>query len=254
VKDGDVTTKGNLGSGVTASNYFDVAGSGGFPGIPAYGGTTGLNGSTVSATGWLVNSAYSSTKVYNSAYYLNAIPANIIPAIVPVNSEPGSYFTSGGTADSNGYYWYEYDGTATGLDFNISSAVSLGTRKVILIVKGANLNIGGNINLTKGSGFFLTVSTKNIVVASTVGGGGAANLEGIYVADGQFQTGTSATQLWIRGTVAAYGDGGLNLQRDLGSAGNPTTPAELFEYAPDQEILFPAKLSRYPSNWREVAP
>ncbi|EKD31615.1 MAG: hypothetical protein ACD_77C00290G0001, partial [uncultured bacterium] len=54
------------------------------------------------------------------------------------------------------------------------------------------------------------------------------------------------------GTVAGYG--GINLQRNLGNVINQTMPAELFEYAPDQELLFPIELSTRVTNWREVAP
>jgi len=131
-----------------------------------------------------------------------------------------------------------------------------------LIVKGADTYLTGKINLTKGSGFFMLIAgvnsggTKgNIIVDSGVGGGAGANLEGIYVADGQFSTGTTGTetdsQLWIRGSVVSYG--GFNLQRHLGNSNN-TTAAELFEYAPDLELLYPSKLGARSINWQEVAP
>jgi len=81
-------------------------------------------------------------------------------------------------------------------------------------------------------------------------------LQGIFIADGVFNTGTGGTktdsQLWIRGTVAGYG--GVNLQRDLGNTNNSTTPAEFFEYAPDLELLFPVDLASQVTNWREIAP
>jgi len=65
--------------------------------------------------------------------------------------------------------------------------------------------ICGNINLTKGSGFFLAVSGKNIVVASTVGGGGGQTLRGIFMPTGQFQTGLPPLRLLVRGTVGPIG-------------------------------------------------
>jgi hypothetical protein len=257
VKDGDVTTNGSIGSTLPASTgiYFNEAGSGGYPGVPMYGGSINLTASNVSETGWMANSAASSAKMYNSSFFINSIPADVVINTVPSSSVDGSFFESGGTA-SYGYYWYVYDATSTGIDLSINSAANLGTRKVILIVKGASLNIGGSINLTDGSGFFLGVSSANINVASTVGGSGSADLEGVYVADLSFTTGTGGTstdsQLWLRGTVAAFG--GISLQRDLGGSANAASPAEYFEYAPDQELLFPTKLSVRPSAWREVAP
>jgi hypothetical protein len=227
VKDGDVVTNGGIQSAVPSGSFFELPGDGGYPGIPAYGGSTNLTMANVSATGWLANSAYSPAKIFNSDYFINSIPADVVINGVTDNSPDGSFFASGGTS-SYGYYWYVYDGTSTGLDLNITSAANLGSRKVILIVKGADLNIGGNISLTKGVGFFLAVTNKSINVSPSVGGGGLPNLEGIFFADGQFQTGTggagSDTQLWIKGAVAA---GGVALQRDLGGTQNVTlTPPD----------------------------
>ena len=266
VKDADVTTNGDLNSHVpvTAGLYFDTVGNGGYPGIPTFGGSTNLTGAgiNVSTKGWLAASGYSSTKIYNSAYFLNSVPANTIINSLG-SSIDGSAIASGGTA-TNGVYWYEYDPLQNGgLDLTINTAANIGSRKVILIagalkdgvIQMADVSIKGNINLTKGSGFFLLVA-KNIIVDPGVGGAGP-NLEGIYVADGQFQTGVAATQLWVRGTTVAYDTAktgtGIMLQRDLAGL-NSTTPAELFEYAPDLELLFPEQISARTVNWQEVAP
>ena len=261
VKDSDVATNQDLRSTIPPGLMFGKNGDGGYPGVAVYGTSTNLTKTNVSATGWLVNTTYSTSKIYDSNYFINSIPGDAVINPILSSSVAGSFFASGGTA-YNGYYWYVYDGTANGgipLTITTPSAV-LGPRKVILIVKGANLSIKGNIKLTKGSGFFLAVAGENtagsygdIIVDPGVGGGGSANLEGIYVADGTFSSGTGGTsQLWVRGTVAAYE--GINLQRDLGSATNTTTPAEYFEYAPDQELLFPVDLAYSLTTWREVAP
>lgn len=261
VKDSDVATNQDLRSTVPPGLMFGKNGDGGYPGVAVYGTSTNLTKTNVSATGWLVNTTYSTSKIYDSNYFINSIPGDAVINPVSSSSVAGSFFASGGTA-YNGYYWYVYDGTANeGIPLTITTpSAVLGPRKVILIVKGANLSIKGNIKLTKGSGFFLAVAGKNtagnygdIIVDPGVGGGGSANLEGIYVADGTFSSGTGGTsQLWVRGTVAAYK--GINLQRDLGSATNTTTPAEYFEYAPDQELLFPVDLAYSLTTWREVAP
>jgi hypothetical protein len=218
----------------------------------------------VSETGWLANSGYNASKIYNSTYFLNAIPDDTIINSLPGPTINGASLSSGGTA-TNGIYWYEYDPALySGADLTINTDTNLGARKVILIVKGADVILNGNINLTNGSGFFLLVAgataggTKgNILVDPGVGGGATANLEGIYVTDGQFQTGHTATpgvydvQLQVRGTIASYG--GIVLQRDLGPA-NSTTPAEFFEFAPDMALLFPQKLGVRSISWQEVAP
>lgn len=250
VKDSDVSTNGDLISKVPTSLYFGLVGDGGFPGVPAFSSATSLTTTNASEKGWFANTGVTAARGFGSTYFINAIPTDATINTVSESSVDGSYFESGGSS-SNGYYWYVYDGATTGIDLNIVSPMSLGSRKVILIVKGANLNLGGNINLTKGSGFFLAVTSGNIVVGTTVGGGGD-NLEGIYVADGTFSTGATNTQLRVRGTVVGYG--GITLQRDLGAATNATTPGELFEFAPDQELLFPISLAYRLMHWREVAP
>ncbi|MCX6704349.1 MAG: hypothetical protein NTZ07_02785 [Candidatus Woesebacteria bacterium] len=199
----------------------------------------------------MANSGYNATKIYNSAYFLNAIPEGTTINTLPGSTINGTDLSSGGTA-TNGIYWYEYDPASFGGAYlTINSATSLGARKVVLIVKGADVYLKGNIKLTKGSGFFLLVSTGNIIVDPSVGGGASANLEGIYVADGQFRTGAAATQLWVRGTIATYG--GLSLERDLGAA-NSTTPSEFFEFAPDLGLFFPGVLGARNISWQEVAP
>ena len=256
VKDADILANGDVRSAVPASSYFNLVGSGGFPGVVTYSGTTNLTSTNVSTTKWLAKTAYSSNKVYGSGYFVNSIPSGATINNVSATTVPGSYFETGGAA-YNGYYWYVYDGAANGgINLTISSPASLGSRKVILIVKNASLNISGGISLTKGSGFFLGVTSGNINISTSVGGGGSANLQGIFIADGVFNTGTGGTktdsQLWIRGTVAGYG--GVNLQRDLGNTNNSTTPAEFFEYAPDLELLFPVDLASQVTNWREIAP
>lgn len=252
VKDSDVVTNGNLNSSVPTALYFSIVGSGGYPGLPVYGGTTNLTSTNVSAIKWLANSAVSTTRAFNSSYFENAIPSDATINQISATSEPISYFASGGTA-YNGYYYYEYDAGTSGIDFSITAAASssIGGRKVVLLVKGASVNLATPINLTKGKGMFLVVTTGNINVASTIGGGATPNLEGIYVADGTINTGAASTKLYVRGTMVGYG--GIVLQRDLGSS-NSTTPAEYFEYAPDQELLFPGDISYVVTRWQEVAP
>jgi len=254
VKDADVVTNGSLTSAVPTSLYFNLVGNGGFPGVSIYGTTTTLTNANIAETSkWLAKTTTVS-KRYKSDYFINAIPST-----VNINNLASSTFDqaalNGGTQSSDGYIWFVYDATATGFDLNISQ-LSLGTKKAILIVKGAGINITGKINRTLGSGFFLVVTTGNIAVDPVVGGGTTTpDLEGIFVADGSFYSGTvgnkTDSRLWVKGTVVSYGD--VNLNRDLGM-GNTTTAGELFEYAPDLEFLFPASLSAHDTTWREIAP
>lgn len=257
VVDSDISSKGDLNSAVKSPNLFGLPGLGGYPGVPSFASTTNLTNSTVSSKGWLVNSQDLSKKVFDYKYFVNQIPKDTVITNIPTESVSGSFFQSGGTL-SYGYYWYKYDGSKTGLDLTLTSPLNLGDRKVILLVDSANFYINAPINLNDGRGFFLVIVGKgaennkgNIIVDPAVGGGAGPNLEGIYEADNQFNTSESALQLKVRGSVVAYN--GVWLQRDMGNL-NPTTPAEQFEFAPDQVMLFPTKLGYRKMKWKEVAP
>jgi len=242
--------------------YFDLKGDGGYPGIPAYKDTTNLTSANVSEEGWLAHSGYNPTKIYNSAYFINAIPADLVPTLITDNPLPDNYFASHtGTTDSGGNEWFEFDPSIGSPNYTIQSE-GLGSKKVILFARNGDVNLTGPITLTKGQGSFLLITTGNIIVDPTVGSDPAsvteaspANLEGIFVSDGQFRTGTTGTssdlQLRVRGSIAAYG--GASLQRNLGTY-NPDAPAEFFEFAPDLALQFPSILGVRNMNWQEVAP
>ncbi len=251
VKDADVITNGNLTVTVpttATSPYFNLAGNGGFPGVNIYGGTTNLTGTTASVKKWLANTT-TLNDTYDSGYFFNAVPGSV--TVNPVDTGFDSTDIANGTASDDGYKWFKYD-TTDNIDLNVET-LSLGTNKVILMVKGANVNLKGKINRTLGQGFLLLVTDKNIIVDPAVGGGTTASpdLEGIFVADGGFSTGIGATNLWVKGSVVTYGN--ATLGRNLG-AGNGTTSPHMFEYAPDLEFLFPTSLTKHSSIWREVAP
>jgi len=252
VKDADVSSNGDITSGVPTALYFNLLGDGGFPGAVIYGGTTNLTSSNVSATHWLANSSFNTNKVFGSTYFINSIPADATQNNLASSTFDQTALNAGVTS-GDGYKWFTYDASTNGGAALDISAINLGTTKVILIVKNGNINVNGNIILTDGRGFFLAVTTGNIAIAPTVGGGGVANLEGVYVADGTISTGSlgasSDSRLWLRGSAIGYG--GINLQRDLA---DNSVSSEFFEYAPDQELLFPVSLSTRATNWREIAP
>ncbi len=234
VKDGDVTTNGDLISKVPSGQFFGIAGAGGYPGIPSYGSTS-LTSSNVSPTGWRAQSVSTSTKIYDYNFFENQIPIDITTNYLePVQSSD----LSGATPDLNGFEWYKYTGPLA-LDLN---SLNLGSRKVILLVKNADLNIRGNISLT--DGFFGAFVNGKTIVNSAV-----TSLEGIYLSDLSFETGVGTSALSVRGSVATYG--GVSLQRDLT---DNRAPAEFFEYAPDQILLFPKNLSTRKISWKEVSP
>ena len=237
VKDGDVTTNNDIVSAVPTTNYFGIVGTGGFPGVPVYGTTFNLSSTQnlISATRWNVNTTTTQSRIFNYAFFDNLIPDD-------VNFNNVSTLVSGGTPYTDGYEWY----TASG-DVSTSGDINIGSRKVILFVENGDLNINGRINVDDGIGFFGSFVDGNIEIAGTVTG--APSIEGIYLADNIFVTGAGTSQLHVRGSVTSFG--GTNLQRNLTNNANP---AELFEFAPDQMLLFPEKLMFRRTKWTEVAP
>lgn len=271
VKDGDVESNGDLNSAPPLPqppNFFDLKGPGGFPGIPTYNGTlSGIDSTNVSETKWLAASSITNPKIYNYQFFINQVPTSILSTFntIAAGDDVAADLTNpGATHDSNSdfYYWYKYDGNANGHQALTIPAVDIGDRKVIVFVDSADVNITGNIALNDGVGFFLLIVGQDaagnggsINVATSVGGG-AANLEGLYIGDDSFADGTlkpggDDVKLHVRGSVVAYRS--VALQRDLGAA-DVTDPAELFEYAPDQIMLFPKALSVRKINWKEIAP
>lgn len=260
-KDSDVGSGANLTAHVPPGLYFGLAPTSyaGYPGVPSYQGATDLTNTLASSLGWLVKNTTTNQRIYNYQALTSQIPADTVINALPATVTSANFNFSGTTA-SYGYKWYKYSGNG-GLPLTINGALNIGTEKVILLVDSANLQINGNINVTDGSGFFMVLVGKtatgtmgNINVAATVGGVAPQanpNLEGIYESDGIFNNTSANIQLWVRGSVVA--NGGVSLLRDL-VAGNATTPAELFEYAPDQILLYPPKLGVRKLNWKEVAP
>ena len=238
VKDGDVTATGDIVSKMPGGLYFDTVGSGGFPGVPVYRDQIAVTPGTISSTLWSANTTTSLPRIFNYSYFDNLIPDDTV-----INDISKLTTGVGVTLDANGYEWYKITGnidTAGNIDF--------GSRKVILFVKTGNFNINGKINLNDNSGFFGVFVNGNISVAGTVTG--SPSIEGMYIADTGFSTGLGTSQLNVRGSVASYG--GITLQRDLPD--DTVTPAELFEFAPDQVMLFPQKLMYKRTKWAEVAP
>jgi hypothetical protein len=175
-----------------------------------------------------------------------------IAAPKSISANIGSYLDLTSADSKYGqYYWNKVSG-----DAQITGPIDIASNKIVLLVNG-NLTINGSVHLDNGQGFFMAVVSGNINVSSSVKGPQESppvpDLEGIYFANGTFYTGSagvaSDAQLHVRGSVVA---GSFSLQRDLPN--NSVTPGELFEYGPDQVMMFPSLLSRNQVIWREVAP
>lgn len=198
---------------------------------------------------WLVKTG-TNPNIYTYQYFRNLSSGKpFVTLAANSNVDPAVVSQARGAGES--YLWIVVNGNATidqPLDIN---------QKVILFVDG-NLSINGKIRLTNANAserFLMVVVSGNINVSSSVFSASAADpaLNGIFVANGTFSTGTNGTddnRLVVRGTVAA---GAINLQRDLNDE-NVNTPAELFQYSPELVTNYPPALAVRHMIWREVAP
>lgn len=269
VIDADIITNGDIISSIPLScalpecnPLFGLEGLGGFPGVPVYGGSTASFGEgdvSSPSFGWLANTQTLFGKIYDYNFFRKMVRSDVEVSLTEIkdNSVNGGLFTSGGTK-KRGFVWYHFDGdseTNPG-DLAISSINMPSDRKVVVLVENADLYLNGAINVEDGIGFIMFIVGKNdngdkgnIFVTDDIPG--QDEIEGVFLAEGQFRTGAGDNQLHIRGMVAAYD--GIVLERDL-LDDNGDEPAEVFEFAPDFILNFPRDLTFRRLRWKEVAP
>lgn len=249
IKEGDIIADGDVSSSVPSDEYMIIYDPlplpGESPGIVAVSGSIlEPDVSIISDPGWyVVNDTYAG-KEYKYAYF-EKLASHI------GFHDPGVLIgdvSDFGAVGEGGYRWAKHSG-----DVSVNTDINIGSNKVVLFVDG-DLLINGKINV--GTGFFMAIVSENIEVDPAVGGAADSDpdIEGLYFTDGTFKSGNDPVdgedeQLHVRGTVAV---GGFDLQRNL--ADNSLTPAEYFEFAPDQTLQVPAALSKKMILWREVAP
>ncbi len=276
VRGGDVVAGGgNLVSQIPAECSLDPAGScssylildnpNGSPGVPSAGGQIFLNSREPSLQGWKIfEDQYRGSQI-NYSFFENKIPTDAPITGIIRDTIDANYFTNGGIT-YKGYYLYQFQGNdSVGKTLEITgSFANLGSRRVILFVKNADLVINTRINVQRGvGGFYAFVegnpeSSNGITIGSDVGDvlprdPEDFDLEGLFYTDKNFTTESrgqnSDYQLRIRGIVSARN---FNLQRHLPN--NAFYPAEFFEFAPDILLNFPPLLTSENITWREVNP
>ena len=139
-KDADIITSGNITSRIPSTcslpvcePSFDLDGAGGFPGIPFYAGSLNIGSfATISSTEWSANSIIASPKIYNYSFFESRMPTDTEINTIEGNEIDESAFTSDDAVESDGYYWFKYDGGESGLDLTINSDVDIGSRKIVL--------------------------------------------------------------------------------------------------------------------------
>ncbi|PIP88130.1 hypothetical protein COW80_02010 [Candidatus Beckwithbacteria bacterium CG22_combo_CG10-13_8_21_14_all_01_47_9] len=191
----------------------------GVTGLLSFNGTVNLNGNEINETGpdWQAETKYHGTPTGFS--YFQRLLAD----------DPD--------AEANGVEIYE-DFYSTIKEINVAN----GENRIILVNGYADIN--HNIYVVPG-GFLAIIASGDITVADDV-----TNVEGVFISDGIFSSGTGNKQLIGEGMFTGWT--GISLGRAL--ADNTVTPAEKFIYRPD--LLLNAYRYLFSLNiaWREVAP
>jgi hypothetical protein len=275
VRGGDIVSTGSIASRVegcffpSCLDFLDVAKNPGFssnydPGIPIYTGGIIPDTADISLTGWKADSSYVGYNtrkdlLYTFDYFEGRVKTKTLSTS---NISSAEIFKSTPTDAQN------FHNVSTPGDLTLSGPIILGDTKVVLFVNG-DLNINSTISLNDGRGFFLAIVDGDINVNANIGHAPVdvstlvdPELEGLFFATGQFDTGGGGLQLYVRGSVAAMGrasgnpatfpDEGIVLRRDL--LNNAAHPAEYFEYAPDLLFNFPPSLGEKTIRWVETAP
>lgn len=233
----------------------------GYPGIPLASADilTGSGGGSISSTNWGVErTGYTSKKTFDWQFFnskLNSVITDNWYSIpfASINN-PDALKLISTYQDSKGYKWVYRKG-----DLAINASQDLSDQKLIIFIDG-NLTINDKINFAaSGKGFLLAIVNGNITVNPSVGtdysldDDTTPDLEGIYMATGTFDTGTSGTssdkRLHLKGTIAASN---ATLRRDLPD--NSETPGTLMEFSPSLYLSFPKNISLRRLIWKEVAP
>jgi hypothetical protein len=162
-------------------------GPGGYPGVAIYNGAPPSlyqPSALVSSTGWGTNTPYTG-QTYDFNFFDKTKPAGLPDQTLNnPNSTPGTTFSFDAEAQQVGdYHWY----TATG-NTTITSDISIaGNRKVILLIRGGDLTLDGNVQIqNKTNSLFMAVVDGRIIVSSL--DTGPTLIEGLYLAEDNFVT------------------------------------------------------------------
>jgi Bacterial Ig domain len=254
---GDIGTNGDVISDIPAScvgscqDQLVTSDASGNIGIPSIGGNVSTGAGNISTTDQAVEgSAYNSSIFYTFTSFDRKVSEIVSAPTISVNTITGADLLTGGVG-SGGYLYHLYDGASLG-NLTINGDAAIGSNRVVLVVRNADVTLNGRINVTDGTGFFMLLSEDDISVSGSLGGGVTPHLEGIFYAGNQFSTGGNGsgdTQLSLRGSVVSPS---IVLSRNL--TNNAVTPAEVFTYGADQFLLIPELMSDHRVTWREILP
>lgn len=271
VNGGDaVSVGGNIVSKIGGTNMLGFTP---FFGVPIFTGsldlTPGTEATNLSNTRWKTDSSTASHLTaqgdnYDYDYFWNKFHTTVVYSGAAFSNT--TITTPGNGENKEGYdiYYKNSSLSVTGINLSLIS----GPQKVVVFVEG-DLIINGKVLVEDGVDFIMFIVRGNISVAPGVGDvahvsagtADSADLEGIYLSNQKFITNANgallSNQLYVRGLVLSFYSGpdasGITFQRDLAAA-NGSYPAEIFEYAPDQLLLFPSLYSEKSITWREAVP
>ena len=231
VKDGSAVAGGNVRSQVPPGQTLVT----GTPGVVACGGSFCPTDAQVGVGNWNVASVVSRIIADRNSYArFKAQVGNKFTAQDFPTPLADSLVISGRPATDGVIYWLAPGPTRL-------PGQNIGTSRVVLLADG-NVDITGNLTFAEG-GFLAILSGGDIKVAGSV-----TRLQGLYLAQGTFDTGDSAIPLTIDGSVAGLTR--IKLSRTFSGA----TPAELFIYHPEYLINLPTGLMRRKQFKQELVP
>lgn len=238
---GSITSKVNIGQTLIKGESAVVAAN----------GTIDLNSQQASSTNWQANTPEAISVKLNYRYDYETSYSRVYAHIKPTEKSNDWDLYNSGIPSNPGYNYVHVTG-----DLNTREDLNIGTNKLIVLVEG-NANLNHNINFDDNLGLFALFVQGNINIDPQVGTGTGtgvdpdtltANLEGIFLANGSFNTGTGTKQLKIEGPV--IGISGVNFQRQL----NSQWPNEYIVFRPDILMNLPKPLLRQNNLWMEGNP
>lgn len=221
-----------------------------------YDFSNGASKGSVSPSGeWLVQTD-TKASTYTYGFFRNRASGKVFTNLSSPNQITTSTISSADdtSPQNGGYAWIQAYGNASLGEPGGSSVVNINKRAVIFV--DGDLTIHDRVRLVDPEDDFLMVVVSGDInvhpdlVSPDVN---TAAIQGIFVADGTFATGTNGADdgiLVIEGSVAA---GGIRLERGLTDE-NTSTPGEHFIYSPALIVNYPSALAERHLVWREVAP
>ncbi len=244
-QEADVHAQANISSEVPSGQVFCLDGDGNRPGVVSYGGGSPYFGeeNNISSTDWLVNTSFS-RKPYG--YFEDLINRHVTP------TELSCDVCSVADMEVLGSGFYKRTGGALRIINTDDGVVNFVDKKIVILVDGS-LTLEANVDIADDSGFvaFIVRQDINIGGFSLTQGGDDPDLEGVFLANNNFDLGSSNNRFIGKGIF--FADSFNMSGRDLG-VGNEGTPAIQFIYNPSLWFNAPKELLVPSYTWEELTP